>query len=74
MDVPISPHSVLHTRPKSSGSTAISGATWTGPPSAAEITRPVADEEAEILLFEPEGTLNTGNVETERTVRDLEWL
>ena len=25
--------------------------------------RPVADEEAEILLFEPQGVKNTGNVE-----------
>jgi mannose-6-phosphate isomerase-like protein (cupin superfamily) len=31
--------------------------------------RPVADEEAEILLFEPANTLNTGNVVNERTVR-----
>jgi mannose-6-phosphate isomerase-like protein (cupin superfamily) len=31
--------------------------------------RPVADEEAEILLFEPASTLNTGNVVNERTVR-----
>ena len=31
--------------------------------------RPVADEEAEILLFEPANTLNTGNVVSERTVR-----
>ncbi|HVE79309.1 MAG TPA: cupin domain-containing protein [Gemmatimonadaceae bacterium] len=30
--------------------------------------RPVADEEAEIVLFEPAGTLNTGNVVNERTV------
>lgn len=30
--------------------------------------RPVADEEAWILLFEPAGTLNTGNVRTARTV------
>ena len=29
--------------------------------------RPVADEEAQILLFEPAGTLNTGNVTNERT-------
>ncbi|MDQ6788636.1 MAG: cupin domain-containing protein [Acidobacteriota bacterium] len=27
--------------------------------------RPVADEEAEILLFEPQGVKNTGNVEDE---------
>jgi len=32
--------------------------------------RPVADEEAEVILFEPAGTLNTGNVEGERTVRE----
>jgi mannose-6-phosphate isomerase-like protein (cupin superfamily) len=31
--------------------------------------RPVASEEAEILLFEPASTLNTGNVVSERTVR-----
>jgi len=30
--------------------------------------RPVADGEAEVLLFEPMGTLNTGNVRSERTV------
>ena len=36
--------------------------------------RPVADEEAEILLFEPAGTLNTGNVVSERTVVDPEHL
>ena len=32
--------------------------------------RPVADEEVEVILFEPAGTLNTGNVESERTVRE----
>jgi mannose-6-phosphate isomerase-like protein (cupin superfamily) len=30
--------------------------------------RPVADAEAHVLLFEPAGTLNTGNVTNERTV------
>ena len=30
--------------------------------------RPVADEEVSVLLFEPAGTLNTGNVRNERTV------
>jgi mannose-6-phosphate isomerase-like protein (cupin superfamily) len=30
--------------------------------------RPVADEEAEVLMFEPASTLNTGNVVNERTV------
>ena len=32
--------------------------------------RPVADEEVEVMLFEPATTLNTGNVRNERT-RDL---
>ncbi|WP_242338563.1 MULTISPECIES: cupin domain-containing protein [unclassified Anaeromyxobacter] len=30
--------------------------------------RPVAEREVEVLLFEPAGTLNTGNVRDERTV------
>ncbi len=30
--------------------------------------KPVADEECQVLLFEPAGTLNTGNVRNERTV------
>src|ERR671929_333159 len=34
--------------------------------------RPVADEEAHVLLFEPATTLNTGNVTSERTVAELE--
>jgi mannose-6-phosphate isomerase-like protein (cupin superfamily) len=36
--------------------------------------RPVADEEAEVLLFEPAATLNTGNVRNERTVVEPERL
>ena len=36
--------------------------------------RPVADEEAHILLFEPANTLNTGNVEGEMTARVLERI
>jgi mannose-6-phosphate isomerase-like protein (cupin superfamily) len=32
--------------------------------------RPVADDEAEVLLFEPAGTLNTGNVVDARTVTE----
>jgi mannose-6-phosphate isomerase-like protein (cupin superfamily) len=36
--------------------------------------RPVAPEEVEVILFEPATTLNTGNVENERTVRDLKRL
>jgi mannose-6-phosphate isomerase-like protein (cupin superfamily) len=34
--------------------------------------KPVAEEECWILLFEPATTLNTGNVQNERTVRELE--
>jgi mannose-6-phosphate isomerase-like protein (cupin superfamily) len=36
--------------------------------------RPVADEEVQVLLFEPATTLNTGNVRNEFTVPDLEKL
>jgi mannose-6-phosphate isomerase-like protein (cupin superfamily) len=36
--------------------------------------RPVADEEAYVLLFEPASTLNTGNVKNERTVEHLDRL
>jgi len=35
---------------------------------------PVADEECQVLLLEPKGTLNTGNVVNERTVAQLERL
>lgn len=36
--------------------------------------RPCADHEVHLLLFEPATTLNTGNVEGERTVRDLQHI
>ncbi|MFG0331189.1 MAG: cupin domain-containing protein [Phycisphaerales bacterium] len=36
--------------------------------------RPVARPEAEVLLFEPAETRNTGNVENERTLNRLERL
>lgn len=36
--------------------------------------RPVADTEAEILLFEPIETRNTGNITTERTQTELTQL
>jgi mannose-6-phosphate isomerase-like protein (cupin superfamily) len=36
--------------------------------------RPVAEEEVEVLLFEPATTLNTGNAGGERTVTELERL
>lgn len=35
---------------------------------------PVADEEVQLVLLEPATTLNTGNVESERTVRELERI
>lgn len=35
---------------------------------------PVAEEETHVLLFELASTLNTGNVESERTVRTLDRL
>ena len=36
--------------------------------------RPVAEEEVHVVLFEPAGTRNTGNVTGERTVEGLEHL
>lgn len=36
--------------------------------------RPVARDEVEVILFEPATTVNTGNVETARTVRMLRKL
>ena len=36
--------------------------------------RPVAEEECHILLFEPATTLNTGNVETEKTRKRLDRI
>jgi len=35
---------------------------------------PVAEEEVELILFEPAGTLNTGNLQNERTVAELDRL
>jgi mannose-6-phosphate isomerase-like protein (cupin superfamily) len=36
--------------------------------------RPVAEEEAHVLLFEPASTLNTGNIRNERTVDSPERI
>lgn len=36
--------------------------------------RPVAEEEVHVLLFEPASTVNTGNVQNERTRAKLERL
>jgi mannose-6-phosphate isomerase-like protein (cupin superfamily) len=35
---------------------------------------PSAKEEVEIMLIEPKGTLNTGNIENERTVAELQRI
>jgi len=35
---------------------------------------PVAEEECHVLLFEPMTTLNTGNVDNDRTVRHIERI
>ncbi len=36
--------------------------------------RPVAEQEAWVMLLEPAGTSNTGNVRNERTVEKPEWI
>jgi len=36
--------------------------------------KPVAPAETQILLLEPKSTLNTGNIENERTRKNLEWI
>ena len=36
--------------------------------------KPVAKEEAWVMLFEPAGTLNTGDVLDQKTVSELGWI
>ena len=36
--------------------------------------RPVAEKEAHVLLFEPASTLNTGDVQNERTLKELQSI
>jgi len=36
--------------------------------------RPVAEQEAHVLLFEPASTLNTGNVQNQRTLKELQSI
>jgi len=36
--------------------------------------RPVAPEEVHLMLIEPKGTLNTGNVTNERTIQDVQVI
>jgi len=38
------------------------------------VHRPVADREVHVLLFEPAGTLNTGNVRDTRTIQKLQRI
>ena len=38
------------------------------------VHRPVAEREVQVLLFEPAGTLNTGNVRGARTVEKLQRI
>lgn len=35
---------------------------------------PAADEEVHVVLLEPKSTLNTGNVQNERTIQELERI
>ena len=35
---------------------------------------PYSDGEAHVLLFEPKEVVNTGNVVSEKTVRNLDWI
>lgn len=36
--------------------------------------RPIAEEEVQVMLFEPASTLNTGDIENERTRKNLEYI
>lgn len=36
--------------------------------------KPVAENEAEIMLFEPASTVNTGDENNELTKKDLDWI
>ena len=36
--------------------------------------KPVAERETHILMFEPANTLNTGNVQGDRTIPAVEWI
>lgn len=36
--------------------------------------RPIAEEEVQVMLFEPASTLHTGNVDSELTRNQQEWL
>ena len=55
------------------------GDLWLEPGEMAVIPRgvehcPFAPDEAQVVLLEPKTTLNTGDVQNERTVDQLEWV
>ena len=35
---------------------------------------PVADKEVHVLMFEPKGTINTGNIKSEKTIESIEEI
>ena len=35
---------------------------------------PIAEEEVHVLLFEPKSTAHTGNVQSEMTVEEMDWI
>jgi mannose-6-phosphate isomerase-like protein (cupin superfamily) len=36
--------------------------------------KPVAENEVHVMLFEPKATLHTGNVQSDKTVTEQEWI
>ena len=36
--------------------------------------KPVTEQEVHVLLFEPKSTLHTGDVQTEKTVNEQDWI
>jgi len=36
--------------------------------------KPIAEEEVHLLLFEPVGTVNTGNIRNEKTIDKPDWI
>jgi mannose-6-phosphate isomerase-like protein (cupin superfamily) len=36
--------------------------------------KPCAPEECHMMVIEPEGVLNTGNIENERTLKKPDWI
>ena len=36
--------------------------------------KPIAEQEVHILLFEPKSTQHTGDVQTEKTVNEQDWI